>query len=254
GYWRSAPPLTKPARSGSTPRMRPALVLAIALMVLCLRSATAMVGGAPAAAPTIARHVVLIVGSGGTFCSGVAIARDLVLTAAHCTQPGADYKLMELDAAHQPTLRDVAQIARHPQFDLKTLLGHRATADLTLLKLAAPLGQKFVPAPLAAPSTVAVGDAFTVAGFGVAVRGDGRSGGAAGRHRPARHAADPALRPRRPRRARRPRRLHRRFGRAGVRRPERAARGRRRGELVDRPEAHGRLRRAHRRDAAGALP
>ncbi len=157
--------------------MRPTLVLAIALTVMCLQSAAAMVGGAPAADATIARHVVLIVGSGGTFCSGVAIARDLVLTAAHCTQPGADYKLMELDAAHQPTLRDVAQIARHPQFDLKTLLGHRATADLTLLKLAAPLGQKFVPAPLAAPSTAAVGDAFTVAGFGVAVRGDGRSGG-----------------------------------------------------------------------------
>ena len=157
--------------------MRPALVLAIILSVLCLRGATAMVGGAPTADPTIARHVVLIVGSGGTFCSGVAIARDLVLTAAHCTQPGADYKLMELDAAHQPTLRDVAQIARHPQFDLKTLLGHRATADLTLLKLAAPLGQKFVAAPLATPQTAAVGDAFTVAGFGVAVRGDGRSGG-----------------------------------------------------------------------------
>lgn len=154
-------------------------MLAIATSVLCLRSATAMVGGAPAADAAIARHVVLIVGSGGTFCSGVAIARDLVLTAAHCTQPGADYKLMELDAAHQPTLRDVAQIARHPQFDLKTLLGHRATADLTLLKLAAPLGDKFVPAPLAAPRTVAIGDAFTVAGFGVAVRGDGRSSGTA---------------------------------------------------------------------------
>ena len=159
--------------------MRPAPVLAITLAILCLRSATAMVGGAPAADAAIARHVVLIVGSGGTFCSGVAIARDLVLTAAHCTQPGADYKLMELDTAHQPTLRDVAQIARHPQFDLKTLLGHRATADLTLLKLAAPLGDKFVPAPLAAPRTVAVGDSFTVAGFGVAVRGDGRSSGTA---------------------------------------------------------------------------
>src|SRR5262249_42543407 len=138
GHWRSAPPLTKPARSGSTPRMRPALVLAIALMVLCLRSATAMVGGAPAAAPTIARHVVLIVGSGGTFCSGVAIARDLVLTAAHCTQPGADYKLMELDAAHQPTLRDVANIAPHPPFDLNTLLPHPATADPPLIKPPAP--------------------------------------------------------------------------------------------------------------------
>lgn len=138
-----------------------------------------MVGGAAPAGPALARHVVLIVGSGATFCTGVAIARDLVLTAAHCTLPGADYKLMEFDAAHQPLFRDVAAIARHPQFDLKSLLAHRATADVSLLKLAAPLGTSFAPAPLAAPTrAVAVGDAFTVAGFGVTVRGDGKTGGA----------------------------------------------------------------------------
>jgi hypothetical protein len=140
--------------------------------------AAAMVGGAPPADPAIAAHVVLIVGSRGTFCTGVALARDLVLTAAHCTLPGADYKLMEFDAAHQPVLRDVASIARHPQFDLKSLLGHRATADVTLLRLAKPLGATFVPVPLAAPAlAVAAGDALTVAGYGVAVRGDGRSSG-----------------------------------------------------------------------------
>jgi Trypsin len=140
--------------------------------------ALAMVGGAPAAGAALVRHVVMIVGSGGTFCTGVAIARDLVLTAAHCTLPGADYKLMEFDAAHQPVLRDVAQIARHPQFDLKSLLAHRATADVTLLRLAAPLGAAFTPAPLAGSMpAVAPGDAFTVAGYGVAVRGDGKSSG-----------------------------------------------------------------------------
>ena len=137
-----------------------------------------MVGGAPPATPALARHVVLIVGSRGTFCTGVAIARDLVLTAAHCTLPGADYKLMEFDAAHRPVLKDVAEIARHPQFDLKTLLAHRATADLSLMRLAAPLGAAFMPAPLAAPGkAVAPGDSFTVAGYGVAVRHDGKSSG-----------------------------------------------------------------------------
>ena len=137
-----------------------------------------MVGGAPPAAPAIARHVVLIVGSRGTFCTGVAIARDLVLTAAHCTLPGADYKLMEFDAAHQPVLKDVADIARHPGFELKTLLAHRATADVSLMRLAAPLDAAFAPAPLAASAKpVAPGDGFTVAGFGVAVRHDGKSSG-----------------------------------------------------------------------------
>ncbi len=157
---------------------RPALLaMLIAALAFCAPAA-AMVGGALPADPGIARHVVLIVGSGGTFCTGVAIARDVVLTAAHCTLPGAEYKLMEFDAARQPLLRDVVAIARHPQFDLKTLLAQRATADGSLLKLAAPLGAGFAPAPLAAPGReVAVGDAFTVAGFGVAVRGDGKTGG-----------------------------------------------------------------------------
>ena len=151
--------------------------LAFAILLASSLPAAAMVGGATAADSTIAHHVVLIVGSRGTFCTGVALARDLVLTAAHCTRSGADYKLMEFDAAHQPVLRDIAQIAGHPQFDLNTLLGHLATADVALLKLAAPLASRFIPVPLAPPRAVAVGDAFTVAGYGVAVRGDGKSSG-----------------------------------------------------------------------------
>src|SRR5262249_62210871 len=117
--------------------MRRRSLAALATLALLLASlpAAAMVGGAPPAAPAIARHVVLIVGSRGTFCTGVAIARDLVLTAAHCTLPGAEHKLMEFDAAHQPVLKDVSDIARHPQFEPKTLPAHRATADASLTRL-----------------------------------------------------------------------------------------------------------------------
>lgn len=143
-------------------------------------AATAMVGGAAPAADALSRSVMLIVGSRGNFCSGVLVARDLVLTVAHCVQPGADYKVVERDAGREPRLHDTAQIARHPQFDLKTMLAHRATADVALLKLAAPLSGRFAPAALGATAQrVAVGDAFTVAGYGVSVPGDGRSGGTA---------------------------------------------------------------------------
>ncbi len=135
-----------------------------------------MVGGAPPASDAVAHRVALIVGSRGNFCSGVALARDLLLTAAHCVTPGADYKLVEYDANREPILRDVTDIARHPQFELKALLAHRATADIALLKLARPAD--LAPARLAPSSQpVAVGDRFLVAGYGVAVRGDGRTGG-----------------------------------------------------------------------------
>lgn len=156
--------------------MRRALVALLGL-VIPISSAAAMVGGASAPSSAIARAVVVVVGSRGNFCSGVALARDLVLTAAHCVLPGADYKIVEYDSARTPTLRDVAQVRAHPGFDLKTLLAHRATADVALIKLAAPLAGVTLAALDARDARVTPGDAFTVAGSGVAVRGDGKSGG-----------------------------------------------------------------------------
>src|SRR4029077_12170835 len=79
--------------------IRAAIALACAL--LSLLPAAAMVGGAQPASEGAGRAVVMLTGSHGTFCSGVALARDLVLTAAHCVLPGADYKLVEFDAARQ---------------------------------------------------------------------------------------------------------------------------------------------------------
>jgi hypothetical protein len=138
--------------------------------------ASAMVGGASATSDGAGRAVVMLTGSHGTFCSGVALAPDLMLTAAHCVLPEATYKLVEFDAARQPALRDIATIARHPEFDVTAVLRHRVTADVALLRLAAPL--KITPAPLGpAGGTVAAGDRFVVAGYGVAVRGDGKTGG-----------------------------------------------------------------------------
>ena len=57
------------------------------------------------------------------------------------------------------------------------MTAHRATADVALLQLAAPAAGK-APASLGAPNIpVIVGSRFTIAGIGVTVRGDGKSGG-----------------------------------------------------------------------------
>src|SRR5262245_1022244 len=142
-------------------------------LLACGAPAVAMVGGAGESEGVGAgRHAVLIVGSRGTSCTGVAVARDLVLTAAHCVQAGAEYRLVEFDAAHRPTLKSIVSVTRHPQFDMATFLAHRATADVALIKLAEPLAPAVAVAPLAASGRrVAVGDRLTVAGYGVAVRG-----------------------------------------------------------------------------------
>lgn len=150
----------------------------IGIAFLLLGAASAMVGGAQPSAEGAGRSVVMIVGSRGTSCTATAIARDILLTAGHCVLPGAEYKLVDYDTAHQPVLKDVTAIARHPQFDLKRLFGHLATADVALLKLAAPIPAKTPAVPIgSAGERVAVGDAFIVAGYGVTVRGDGHSGG-----------------------------------------------------------------------------
>jgi secreted trypsin-like serine protease len=104
------------------------------------------------------------------------IAPKIVLTAAHCVQPGADYRIVEYGAG-QPTLQNVKSVAIHPGFKLDAMLAHRATADVALLQLEAPAKGK-APAVLGMPNIpIVVGGRFTIAGIGVTVRGDGKSGG-----------------------------------------------------------------------------
>jgi len=150
--------------------------IALSLTVLA-PPAHAIVGGAAPAPETIARSIVTIVGSRGNFCTGGVIAPGLVLTAAHCVQPGADYKIVQYGADKTPHLQDVKSVAIHPGFRIEAMIAHRATADVALLRLTSPASGK-TPAPLGVPQLpIAVGGKFTIAGVGVTVRGDGKSAG-----------------------------------------------------------------------------
>ena len=152
--------------------------LAVAILIAALsQPATAMVGGGSAPSPAAASAVVTIVGSHGTSCTGTLIARDIILTAAHCIAPGTTYKMVDYKS-QPPRLLDIRRVATHPQFRMQNLLAHRATADVALLQLATSLPVS--PAALgSALMPVGVGMRLTVVGMGVAVRGDGRSGGVA---------------------------------------------------------------------------
>src|SRR5262249_16476069 len=139
--------------------------------VFGIAPAAAVVGGAPAADQIIARHVVLIIG-GHSLCSGVAIAPDLVLTAAHCVLSNGKYQLLTFEG-RRSIVKEVASVVPHPQFAPTPAAPH-----LPLLKLAAGPAAKLIPVAFSdrrAPPLV--GDRFIVAGFGVAVQGDRRSAG-----------------------------------------------------------------------------
>ena len=148
----------------------------VILSMLASLPAAAMVGGAPPAGD-FARAAVMIVGSRGNSCTGTLIARDLVLTAAHCVPPGFDYKLVQFDAQRQPSLRDISRIERHPKFSQQTFDNHRATADVALIKLAAPAQNNAQGTLFSGAFAVAPGDRFSVAGYGLTERGNGKSGG-----------------------------------------------------------------------------
>jgi hypothetical protein len=151
------------------------IITGVALLVSA--PAYAIVGGGAPSAEGVGRSVVTIVGSRGNFCTGALIAPKIVLTAAHCVQPGAEYKIVEYGADRQPSLQDVKSVAIHPGFKMQAMLAHRATADVALLQLGAPVKGK-TPSTLGMPNIpIIVGSRFTIAGIGVTLRGDGKSGG-----------------------------------------------------------------------------
>ena len=72
----------------------------------------------------------------------------------------------------------MARIEHEPQFDMKRLFGHLATADVALIKLAEPLPARIPPVRIGSETeSVAVGDTLVVVGYGDSVRGEGRTGG-----------------------------------------------------------------------------
>jgi hypothetical protein len=154
------------------------LVTLIATALPLATPAYAIVGGGTPQADGVARAVVTIVGSRGNFCTGTLVAPKLVLTVAHCVQPGADYKIVDRGTDGQPQLLNVRTVAIHPNFNMQAMQAHRATADLALLQLEIPLKGKST-VPVGAPNIpIQVGSRFVIAGIGVTVRGDGKSGGA----------------------------------------------------------------------------
>jgi secreted trypsin-like serine protease len=138
------------------------LVLA-ALALLLGPPALAVTGGAPPATGWAARAIVMVIDPDGDLCTGTALARDLVLTAAHCV---ARKKRYEVKPYQTGAAIPVRAVATHPRFDYESYARSRATADVALLKLAAPLPAVVVPARLAPARRVKVGETLVIAGFG----------------------------------------------------------------------------------------
>jgi secreted trypsin-like serine protease len=148
----------------------PRTLSALICLMLCA-PAFALTGNAPPVSGLAARAIVMIVDARGDLCSGTAVARDLVLTAAHCVTAPIGNQVKDFQTGQPIAVRS---IARHPGFDFGNYAASRATADVALLKLAAPLPDIIAPAQLAPPRRVAAGETLTIAGFGVTLAGTAR--------------------------------------------------------------------------------
>jgi secreted trypsin-like serine protease len=153
------------------------IAAALACALVLVAPAAAIVGGAEPASEAVARHVVMVVGARGSACTGTAIARNLVLTAAHCLQPGARHSVVAADAGRSTRMTRVESFERHSEFDLETSLEHRETPDVALVKLAEPLPSRVLPAAIGTRDFFLIGDRFIVAGYGIDIfRGAGSFG------------------------------------------------------------------------------
>jgi Trypsin len=162
---------TKPKGAG----MKRFIGAAVALS-LSAPGALAIVGGAEDAG-ALSRASLMVLSSNGGVCSAVVVARDVLLTAAHCATGAAEYRVHYRDeGGGEPVLIPPSGRAVHPGYEPKAIATRRRSIDLALVRVPQPLPARFETATLsgAVPEKDA---ALTVGGYGVAREGDGRSTG-----------------------------------------------------------------------------
>ena len=137
--------------------------------------AVAIVGGAEDAGP-LASASVMVLSSKGGICSAVVVARDALLTAAHCVAGAPDHRVHWRGESGEPVLVEPAVKALHPGYAPNAIKARRRSIDLALVRLPEPLPERFGIVTLSAAAPPRDGR-VTVGGWGVTREGDFRSTG-----------------------------------------------------------------------------
>jgi hypothetical protein len=148
---------------------------ALALVALAPDPGRAVVGGAPDDG-ALSRATVMVLSSKGGVCSGVLVAPDTIVTAAHCVAGAAEHRVHYKGADGAPVLIEVAAKAIHPGYAADAIKTRRPSVDLALVRAAEPLPARFAPTSVS-DENPAPGAGLILGGYGAAREGDPRSTG-----------------------------------------------------------------------------
>jgi len=137
------------------------LILSTSLFLYC--SPASSLVGADLAEGAVQRYTVGVATSRG-LCSGVVLAQDIVLTAAHCVE--ANLQIAGNWGGKLFAYIPVVETVRHPLYNSSDTI----SPDLAILKLEKPLPDRFIPASLGV-RTIGTGDHLIVAGYGTTAAG-----------------------------------------------------------------------------------
>ena len=151
-----------------------AAALALAA-ILPASPALAVIGGrdgGPVEASTL-----MVLNARGGVCTGIVLSPRAILTAAHCVSGGTDVRVHWKDGASAPVLIPPASVTLHPGYDGEAIAARRRSIDMALLRMAAPLPQRFTPATLLDGGLPRLGSSVTLTGYGVSREGEATSTG-----------------------------------------------------------------------------
>lgn len=142
---------------------------AVWLFALALSGPAMALVGPAREAPEFAPYAVMVMtrsGGEADFCTAGVIARDVVLTAAHCVTDVADTQVFFWADNRKLVVVDVASIAINPGFKPNVGRRHQISIDLALVRLTALLPSEFKPLEFAPANRVAIGQKLRIIGFG----------------------------------------------------------------------------------------
>ena len=144
-------------------------IILITSLTLCFSQSALGLVGKTQPAGKAAAHTVMVLkrqGAGSSFCSGVAIAPRVILTAAHCVV-GARGVAIYVPTGGAPKLHIATRVAIHPKYRANAIRSRKRSIDLALVELGQSMPAGIRAVALSSGINARKGATLRIAGFGL---------------------------------------------------------------------------------------